>query len=158
MIGFAIALAYLSQPVDSAVNTLYTSTDLDCLALNIYHEARDESTAGRMAVSQVVLNRVKSRQFPSTVCDVVTQGPKRGGIPLRDMCQFSWYCDARTDRPFHKKSWENSRILAEFLLISHPFLPDITDGSLYYHAEYVSPRWSKTRRKMARIDRHLFYQ
>jgi spore germination cell wall hydrolase CwlJ-like protein len=49
---------------------------LRCLALNIYHEARSEPRAGQIAVASVTLNRVKSKRFPGTVCDVVMQGGK----------------------------------------------------------------------------------
>ena len=48
---------------------------LACLALNIYHEARDQSIEGQIAVAQVVLERVKSKKYPSTICEVVMQGP-----------------------------------------------------------------------------------
>ena len=38
-----------------------------CLALNVYHEARDQSTAGQIAVTQVVINRVNDDRFPDSV-------------------------------------------------------------------------------------------
>ena len=59
---------------------------LMCMALNIYHEAKNQSMLGQIAVGQVVMNRVEDRRFPNTVCEVVKQR-KRG------VCQFSWFCD-----------------------------------------------------------------
>ena len=49
-------------------------TALLCLALNVYHEARDQPVYGMQAVAEVVLNRVHDRRFPDTVCEVVKQG------------------------------------------------------------------------------------
>ena len=46
----------------------------DCLAQNIYFEARSESQAGMIAVAQVTMNRVKHPRYPNTVCEVVKQG------------------------------------------------------------------------------------
>ena len=48
-----------------------------CLADNMYFEARNQGTAGIIAVSNVVLNRVASDMYPNTVCGVVRQGPHR---------------------------------------------------------------------------------
>ena len=56
---------------------LSMSNDTVCLALNLYHEARSERTAGMWAVGDVTINRVKSSSFPNTICGVVTQGPTR---------------------------------------------------------------------------------
>mgnify|MGYP003314693505 CR=1 FL=1 len=62
--------------------------EMYCLAKNIYFESRDQPYIGRLAVAQVTMNRVKSEEFPDTICDVVTQGGER-----KHRCQFSWYCD-----------------------------------------------------------------
>ena len=72
--------------------------EIECLAQNIYHEARSESTAGRMAVALVTLNRVKDQRFPNTICGVVKQTKyyPSGKIDLHS-CQFSWYCDGKPD-------------------------------------------------------------
>ena len=44
-----------------------------CMALNIYHEAKNQSMLGQIAVGQVVMNRVADSRFPDNVCDVVTE-------------------------------------------------------------------------------------
>ena len=80
-----------------------------CLAANSYFEARGESFDGKIAVAQVVMNRIKTKKYPSSVCKVVTQGPIRESwktrkntslpkeervyYPIKNNCQFSWFCD-----------------------------------------------------------------
>ena len=91
-----------------------------CLALNMYHEARSQGTAGLFAVSAVVINRVNDPRFPNSVCEVIYQGPtreswktrqhkdlpdyKRQYYPVKNKCQFSWYCDGKMTRLITKKS------------------------------------------------------
>lgn len=132
--------------------------ELECMSKNIYFEASTESTAGKIAVGQVVLNRKDSISFPNTVCDVIYEGKHyKSGFPVRDRCQFSWYCDGKHDRPFQGKLWKNSVELAKFLLETDD-LVDITDGATFYHADYISaPRWTTTKIKTVTIDRHIFY-
>jgi len=71
------------------------TTALVCLAMNVYWEARSQSTAGQIAVAQVVVNRVNDRRYPDNVCGVVTQGVVHSGttLPVKHKCHFSWYCD-----------------------------------------------------------------
>ena len=83
-----------------------------CLADNMYFEARNQGTAGITAVSNVVLNRVKSEMYPNTICEVVRQGPHRESWrkdgtyhPVKHRCQFSWYCDGLSDKPKNIKQY-----------------------------------------------------
>ncbi len=144
--------------VVGSVVQMIEESELQCLALNIYHEARNESTAGMVAVGQVTLNRVDSQRFPSTVCKVVRQGIYRGGHPVRNRCQFSWHCDGLSDIPYNIRSYNRSIEIAQWLLFTNPWLPDFTDGSLFYHASYVLPKWSRTKKVTSRIDSHIFYR
>ena len=75
---------------------------LMCLSLNIYYEARNQPLRGQMAVAEVVLNRVEDKNFPDTICEVVMEGPTyswKPDFPVRHKCQFSWYCDGKSDTP-----------------------------------------------------------
>ena len=73
------------------VMSIVDPVDLDCMSKNIYFEAAIESTQGKIAVGQVVLNRMNSKKFPNTVCGVIKQGKHyTNGFPVRDRCQFSW--------------------------------------------------------------------
>ena len=76
-------------------------TSFMCMALNIYHEAKNQSMLGQIAVGQVVMNRVEDTRFPDNVCDVVTQAVTYKGTdkPVLHKCQFSWYCDGQKDEP-----------------------------------------------------------
>lgn len=124
---------------------------LACLALNVYHEARGEPEAGRIAVAQVVLNRVRDPAFPGDVCAVVRQG----GELRRHRCHFSWWCDGRSDRPLDLAAWEESKRAAGRVLSGT--VSDPTGGALWYHAEHVSPDWSSAVVERQKIGRHVFY-
>ena len=132
--------------------------ELECMSKNIYFESALESTAGKLAVAQVTLNRVKSPHFPNTVCTVVKQGKhSQSGFPVRDRCQFSWYCDGKHDTPSMGKMWGESQKVAIYVLENAKLL-DITDGATHYHADYIeNPRWAIARHKTMQIDTHIFY-
>tara|TARA_Y100001951_G_scaffold30231_1_gene23678 strand:+ start:249 stop:878 length:630 start_codon:yes stop_codon:yes gene_type:complete len=137
--------------------------DVKCLAKNIFFEAAVESTAGKVAVAYVTLNRVESNKYPNTICDVVYQGSHfSNGHPKRDMCQFSWYCDGKGDIPRPGPLWNESQRVAKEMIRRHisAQLLDITDGSTHYHANWMVsfPRWSEKRKKMVSIDQHIFYR
>ena len=137
--------------------------ELHCLALNMYHEARGEGTAGILAVSYVVLNRVNDSRFPDTICGVVKQGhhikTKEGtSQPIRNKCQFSWYCDGKSDEPKNERVYDRLVSFSRYILSNITKQIDITDGALFYHANYVAPSWSKTKQKTTEIGVHVFYR
>jgi len=131
-----------------------------CMAKNIFYEAATESTAGRLAVAQVTLNRVKSRHFPNTVCEVIYEGPTYGnGLPKRNRCQFSWYCDGKGDDPKEGRLWSASQKLAKHVFRYKDSMVDITDGATHYHANYIdNPRWADSSKVTTSIDQHIFYR
>jgi spore germination cell wall hydrolase CwlJ-like protein len=126
--------------------------EVACLALNIYFEARGEPNEGKLAVAHVVMNRVASDRFPDTVCNVVRQG----GEERRYRCQFSWWCDGRSDTPRSKADWQRSNEIA--LQVYWGRTPDPTDGALWYHADYVKPSWRHDFVEGPVIGRHIFYR
>jgi N-acetylmuramoyl-L-alanine amidase len=140
-----------ASAMDEATRVTVLSPELRCLALNVYHEARSESEVGQFAVAAVTLNRVKSRAFPNSVCKVVKQGGEG-----RHRCQFSWWCDGKNDRPQEEAAWKKAVEISRRSLLG--LEDDPTNGALYYHAKYVSPRWSQAFRRTARIGNHLFYK
>ena len=132
---------------------------LICLALNVYYEARNQPLQGQMAVAEVVMNRVVSNKFPDTVCEVVEEGPTyswKPDFPVRNRCQFSWYCDGKSDTPMEFEAWNTSVMVATNLLANVP--PRILGGATYYHAADVSPPWMKEKIFIKRIGDHLFYK
>ena len=160
MLGAAFA-ALISTPVHSTG----MSSSVECLAKNMYFEARNQGTAGWLAVTAVVLNRVNDKRFPNTICGVVTQGPTRPSwknssirIPIKHSCQFSWFCNGKSDIPKHRK-WYNQMVdFAEMILSGEVSFLDITDGALFYHADYVRPAWAKTKKRTIEIEDHIFYR
>jgi len=123
----------------------YTDTDLFCMAKNIYHEARGESTLGKYAVAQVTMNRVRDPRFRNTVCDVVFQ-------PY----QFSWANNksVRWTRP-SGPAWNESMEIAKDVLEEGATIKGM-ENALYFHANYVRPNWRNVR-KVTKIGAHVFY-
>jgi len=129
-----------------------------CLALNIYYEARNQPVVGQIAVSQVVLHRVKDKRYPNTVCKVVRQAKysKGGTIPVRHKCQFSWFCDGKSDRPLEKDAFRWSVSLSKRILAGE--FADLVDGSTHYHSDKVNPKWSVNKKEIGKIGDHIFYR
>lgn len=125
--------------------------EINCLALNIYFEARSEPIAGKIAVGHVVMNRVADTRYPDKVCEVV----KQGGEKPRNKCQFSWFCDGRSDRPVNVAAWKESLALAR--VVFWGYSQDPTQGALWYHADYVRPYWRRALERGPKIGRHVFY-
>ena len=134
-------------------------TALMCMAFNIYHEANNQSMLGQIAVGQVVMNRVESTSFPNTVCEVVKQGQTyKNGKMVLHKCQFSWYCDGKSDDVNKRsKAWSRALDYAS-IVISGRVEIDLTQGSLWYHAYYVKPSWARQKERVTRIDSHIFYK
>jgi spore germination cell wall hydrolase CwlJ-like protein len=141
----------------------YTSTDvvsiktrekqLDCMAMNIYREAGHEPFEGKVAVAQVVMNRVNSGKFAPDVCGVIYQ---KSVIMERVVCQFSWFCDSATKaRPVNQTAYNESYEVAKKVILEG-FKLDVLKDALYYHADYVNPRWRFE--KIGTIGRHVFYR
>jgi spore germination cell wall hydrolase CwlJ-like protein len=140
--------------------------DTHCLALNIYYEARNDNLAGKVAVSDVVFNRMLDARYPNTICGVVQQAKlsqwhlDRGReVPVRNMCQFSWFCDGLPDTPRRGKSWDESQLIAQNFLTYGEYR-GITEGATHYHATYVDPSWATSRgmHMIGRIGEHIFYR
>jgi N-acetylmuramoyl-L-alanine amidase len=146
-----VRLAALALPDDGVPGGEPVDAALDCLALNVYWEARAEPRIGQIAVAEVTLNRVAAPAFPDTVCGVVRQGEERG----LNLCQFSWHCDGVDDRPLNQAAWEGARRLA--LLGLEGRLPDPTDGALWFHSDRVHPDWPELE-PIIKIGSHIFYR
>ena len=130
-----------------------------CLALNVYHEAKNQPFIGQVAVAQVVMNRVYDERYPNTVCEVVEQGPTyswKPDFPIRNRCQFSWYCDGLSDTPKEKDAWDNAIMVANS--VYHGNFEDFVEGATHYHAYYVAPEWASAKTYIVRIEDHIFYR
>jgi spore germination cell wall hydrolase CwlJ-like protein len=125
-----------------------TKKQIDCLADNIYHEARSEPEKGKVAVALVTLNRVEDPRFPKDICGVVKQ-------KTQGTCQFSWFCTPVTSNK-RSDSYQSAKEVAVYVYANYEKLHDITKGALYYHADYVNPGWKL--QKTVTIGRHIFYK
>lgn len=126
-------------------------TALMCLALNIYFEARSEPIEGQIAIAEVTLNRVASTNYPNDVCSVVLQENKDG-------CQFSWWCDGKSDQPREHNSLRTSKALAELMLKEGHDITVIGNEATHYHSNDVHPYWANDLHKIRRIGKHIFYK
>jgi len=123
--------------------------EINCLAINMYHEARGEPHIGKLAVAFVTINRVKSGQFPSSICEVVKQ---RNG----NVCQFTWYCTKNTLTTVDNVLYNEMKQIATYIYTFYDELDDPSNGALYYHSTSVRPRWKKLIRTVM-IGKHIFY-
>lgn len=134
---------------------IYGTAEFECLAKNIYYEARHESLLGQVAVGLVTVHRVNSRRFPSNICAVVQQG----GENTLHRCQFSWYCDGLSDNPKEQVAYQLAQQVAEMVLDPATVIPDFTRGADHYHADYIqTPCWATRMQKVAHVDTHIFYR
>lgn len=166
LISLALSASTVSSDTITTFETdMLLSEATVCLADNIYHEARGQGTAGWVAVANVTLNRVIDPRFPNTVCEVTMQGPHRPSwkgtgemIPVRHRCQFSWYCDGKSDKIGNDELYNKIYSLSYDLIYGIVNYVDITDGATHYHADYVMPDWAKTKTKTIEIEDHIFYR
>jgi spore germination cell wall hydrolase CwlJ-like protein len=121
---------------------------IDCMAENTYFEAGHEPIKGRIAVNNVVLNRVKDNRFPKTPCAVINQR-------ARGVCQFSWKCEGGK-RIGDLAAYRKAKEIAENVYLGN--YGDVTKGAQFYHADYVSPSWGRVFSRTTKIGAHIFYR
>ena len=133
------------------------NTIMMCLALNIYFEARNQPLSGQIAVTQVVLNRVADSRYPNKVCDVVYQAKKtNSGKIIINKCQFSWFCDGKSDKPKDLDAFRWATYVA--LNVIYGSYKDNTFGATHYHSKKVNPKWALPQSKTVEIGDHLFFK
>lgn len=127
---------------------------LECLAKNIYHEARGEPYEGKVAVAQVTVNRARSGKFPNDVCEVVYQ--KTRGPDDIVVCQFSWWCihEIRS-QPVSRHEYRESYRIAKKVFVDGEELPHLKQA-LFFHARDIDPQWGRP--IVAHIGQHIFYR
>lgn len=124
--------------------------EVECLAKNIYFEAGGESYAGKVAVAEVTLNRARSPLYPATICGVVYQKTK-------GVCQFSWVCEGKNKVNSRTQNWSESMRVAQQMLVAKKET-NLVGEAKFFHAHYVEPSWSKTKKFVKQIGNHLFYR
>ena len=130
-----------ASPLDDAIT---------CLARSIYWEAKGKSSADMEAVASVVMNRLGHEGFPDTVCAVVKQGSETKN------CQFSWWCDGRSDQVQEETQYTIAKEIARKALNKQ--LNDRTHGAMYFHDRNVNPDWAGKYIKTTETSMFLFYK
>lgn len=164
-VGLLLSVTYASKSLSSDLFDAYDEAiteeivtkpspkDIDCLAKNIYYEARNEPFEGKVAVAQVTVNRTNSPKYPASICNVVYQRTKKDGVVI---CQFSWTCQKNAAK-MDEYMWEEAKYIATKVLTdgySHVKLA--RTNALYFHAKYVDPGWNR-KYIVSRIGNHIFY-
>jgi spore germination cell wall hydrolase CwlJ-like protein len=160
VLSTAIAVNKLSVPpirVSYSQLSEYAKQEVKCLADNIYFESAHEPEDGRVAVAMVTMNRVTSSNYSGTVCGVVKE-------KINSTCQFSWWCQERertkaisgyltlVNDPVYNKAMD----IAIVVYLNYGNLHDPSKGALFYHADYVNPKW-RNLKVSTKIGRHIFY-
>ncbi|MDB5581816.1 MAG: cell wall hydrolase [Bradyrhizobium sp.] len=140
-----------AKPFRIATDTPTWDRAAHCLAQAVYYEAETESLDGQRAVAQVVLNRVRSRAFPDSVCGVVYQGSER-----TTGCQFTFTCDGSLKREPSSAGWQRALTVATSALQGKVYAP--VGNATHYHANYVVPYWAASMAKIRVIGAHDFYR
>lgn len=133
----------LAELVGKTPRPAKLDSELRCLAGAVYFESRGESLVGQLAVAHVVLNRAQSGRFPTSLCGVVHQ-----------KSQFSFVRGGRMPAVRNGAQWNNAVAIAQ--IARDGSWKNHAPGALFFHANYVSPGWRKTR--IAQIDNHIFYR
>jgi spore germination cell wall hydrolase CwlJ-like protein len=150
---FVIMIAFILT-----MNTSKASEyDIECMVEAIYHEARSEGFIAQIAVGNVILQRVKDKRYPNTVFDVVHQAKKWKGKLIKNKCQFSYYCDGKSEK--FKELDALLEVIDTSELILNGVMLEQTIGATHYHTFHVSPHWSHspTFIKLGRVGSHIFY-
>ncbi len=157
VLGMGAAILFVGAAgmvISKVIQENNVQKELDCLARNIYHEARGESEAGQLAVGMVTMNRVRSDAYPNGVCKVVYQwvwDDKK----LRNVSAFSWTTQT-VDLAPQQDAWRSAVNIARQVYFGDA--TDNLDNALFYHADYVRPYWAAKKVRVRKIGRHIFYK
>jgi spore germination cell wall hydrolase CwlJ-like protein len=147
--GLMLALIISASPVTVSYSQVDAKQQqIECLATNAYFEAGAESHSGKLAVTNVVMNRATSGKFPKTPCAVIYQ--RKG-----NQCQFSWVCSSKS-RIVSQKMYADSKRAAE--MVYYRSVGDNTYGALFFHNRTVKPSWSRVYKPTVSIGNHIFYK
>ncbi|RMB36823.1 spore germination cell wall hydrolase CwlJ-like protein [Sphingomonas sp. PP-F2F-G114-C0414] len=149
--SFAAAAAFVAPPFLTSNSVDDASRAAECLTAAVYYEARSQSEDGQRAVAQVVLNRVRDRAFPNSVCGVVYQGAER-----RTGCQFSFTCDGSMNRARESGAWDRARAVASAALGGSVYAP--VGAATSFHTTSILPWWASSLARITTVGAHVFYR
>jgi N-acetylmuramoyl-L-alanine amidase len=130
------------------------AADLQCLAENIYFEARGEPLDGLYAVAEVTLNRVNSPHFPDTICEVVYEA-RWDPLRRRKVAHFSW-TELEGLSPPRGEPWQQAMRVAT--AVYDDVAMQVVPEALFYHTTAIHPYWATNKKTVAKIGNHIFYE
>jgi spore germination cell wall hydrolase CwlJ-like protein len=136
----------LSQLVAAQSNGPALDAEATCLATAVYFESMGESLEGQLAVAQVVINRAKSGQYPSSLCGVVKQKAQFSFVRAGQFPRIDAGCEA----------WRKAQAIAR--IATAKMAEVIPADVLWYHADYVAPSWGRRLARVDKIGAHIFYR
>jgi spore germination cell wall hydrolase CwlJ-like protein len=146
--------AHLEAERRNAAAAQQRALDLQCLAENIYFEARGEPLDGQRAVAEVTLNRTRSPYFPHTICAVVHE-TQWDPLRRRLVAHFSWTELSLLSEPTGS-AWKQAMTVAS-AAYDDTYM-QVVPGALFYHAISIRPDWARTKTAVATIGNHIFYR
>lgn len=120
------------------------SKDVKCIADVVYFEARGEPTKGKIAVANVIKNRLNDPKYPKSYCKVTHQ---KG--------QFSFHWDRKPNIINDKRAYETARQIAIALVLNK--LRDITNGAVSFKKVGIRSSSFYKLKHNVRIGKHDFY-
>ena len=153
-VGASVVMVAIATLVFSMESRAMERRELMCLATNVYYESRGEPIEGQYAVAEVTLNRVASARYPSTICEVVHQ-EKWDYLRKRQVSAFSWTEFDKLDAP-RGEAWRRAGEVAETVYFGRRDF--VLAGAVHYHASYIRPSWSRGKKPVAKIGKHLFFK
>lgn len=149
-LSLLMSISHVSLAENKIVKNISDTKEIDCLAKNIYYEAKNEPEEGMVAVGVVTLNRVHHKSFPDSICSVVYH-------KIRKICQFSWTCNKIKRPEINDPLWEKSILIAKELVSNNGFAQwrKKYGKCIYFHATYINPGWKMAR--IAKTGKHIFY-
>lgn len=130
------------------IPSIVTNEEKDLMARLVYAEARGESYEGKVAVAEVVLNRVDAKGFPNTVSEVVNYvNPRTGYYAFTPVQNGKIKNDADED---------STKAVYEALKNRNK---NKTNGALYFsNIKKISTDWILTREQLFVIGNHTFFK
>ena len=154
VMGFALHSVFARRELALESAREIARQDLQCLARNVYYEARGEPADGQYAVAEVTMNRAASSRYPDSVCGVVHE-KRWDAIRGRYVGAFAW-TELGALPPPEGEAWDEAQRIAADVFYGRA-APRV-QGALYYHATWLKPSWAPERKRIARIGRHVFYR
>jgi len=146
----ATATPPAAVPLSALVEANKVGAELDeqgkCLATAVYFESMGEPVEGQLAVANVVINRARSGQYPTSWCGVVKQKAQFSFVRAGHFPRINTGCEA----------WAKAQAIARIAALNLTSM--LPNDVLWYHADYVAPRWRNNLQRVEKIGAHIFYR